>query len=189
MALQDSNPERRNLSVLALSIIIFYLADGEFTESTVRLQVINVQFSNPQILVFFVWGLLGWSMFRYWLIHQGEWKKDFYAELSYVPNFFYNNYLTRRFKLTDDFSRSYYDNRHWFMFDSNLGNNLKFQHVFKSETNAQLNETKDITTLGDKALLSVCAIYIFFRKPSLSGHFVPYFLFLWACGLGVKNAL
>ncbi|WP_286262041.1 hypothetical protein [Thalassotalea atypica] len=189
MALQDSNPERRNLSVLALSIIIFFLADGKFTDNTVRLQVINIDFSNPQILVVFVWGLLVWFMFRYWLIHQGEWRKDFYAELSYVPKFFYNKYLTKKFGLTNDYSRSYHDDRHWFMFDNNHGNSLKFKHIFKSEANAQLNETKDIITLGDKLLLFLCAIYIFFRKPSLSGHFVPYFLFLWACGLGVRNAL
>ena len=44
LAYQDSNPERRNLTVLSLCIIIFYLAGGAFLSNEVRLQVINVKF-------------------------------------------------------------------------------------------------------------------------------------------------
>lgn len=189
MALQDSNPERRNLLVLALSIIVFFLAGGEFTDSTVRLQVINVQFSNPEVLTYFVWGLLVWFLFRYWLIHQGEWKKEFYSELGYVPTIIYSRYLTKRFGLSDDYSRSYHTDRHWFMFDDSHGAKLSFKHVYKSGANSQLSDTIQVSTIGDRALVFVCGVYTFFKKPSLSGYFVPYFLFLWAVGLGVSNAL
>jgi len=86
MAIQDSNPERRNVLVTSLSIIVFYLAGGEFTDSTVRLQMVNVHFSNPEILGYFIWGLLIWFFFRYWLIHQGSWKEEFYNEICSVPH-------------------------------------------------------------------------------------------------------
>jgi len=187
MALHDSNPERRNLSVMSLSIIVFFLAGGEFTESTVRLQIINVYFSNSEVLSDFIWILLVWFLFRYWLIHQGSWKKEFASELNFVPTRIIYWHLTKRFELDDDFSRSYYPNRHFLKIDGNSGTKLTFRHIYKNETDSQLSDTIQVSTIGDRALVGLCAVYLFFRKPSLSGYFIPYFLFLWAVSLGVLN--
>ncbi len=42
MQIQDSSPERRNLIILSISIIVFYLAGGELIDNSVRLQVVNI---------------------------------------------------------------------------------------------------------------------------------------------------
>jgi hypothetical protein len=68
MAIQDSNPERRNLLVLSLCFIVFFLGGGAFSKGEVRLQVITVTFSRPEILSLIIWLLLFWFLYRYWVI-------------------------------------------------------------------------------------------------------------------------
>ncbi|QTH71662.1 hypothetical protein [Pseudoalteromonas xiamenensis] len=189
MAFHDSSPERRNLSVLSLSIIIFYLAEGRLTDSIVRLQVVNVKFERPEVLCFFLWGVLVWFLFRYWVIHQGSWKKEFYEELNFAPKFVYYRYLTKKFGLGDDFTRAYYSDRHYVRIISISGSKPRFTHINKSENNNQLQESKEIDSFADKCILFVVAICLFFKKPSLSGYFVPYLLFLWAIILGGWSAI
>jgi len=160
MALQDSNPERRNLSVLSLSIIVFYLACGSFTEGTVRLQIVNINFAKPEVLSFFVWGILVWFTFRYWLVHQGNWKEDFYNELQqYTPKFFINKYLIKRFKLSGDFEGAHYPDRYWFMLDGNRGHRLSFQHISKNTNGSQKQDYIQVSGFADWLIISVCGFY------------------------------
>jgi hypothetical protein len=132
---------------------------------------------------------LVWFQFRYWLTHQGGWRAPFYSELDYVPIFIYSRYLAKKFNLSDDYSRSYYPDRHSLGISNRHGTNVKFMHMYKNEENGQFTELKEIETWSDKVLIVISAIYLFFRKPSLSEYFIPYFLFIWAVSLGVLNAL
>ena len=82
MPIQDSSPERRNLTVTAASIILFYIAGAEFTDQKIRLQIINVHFTNPSVLSMAIWGLLIWFVFRYWQKYRGDLNKTFFDFVS-----------------------------------------------------------------------------------------------------------
>lgn len=192
MALQDSNPERRNLTVVSICIILFYLAEGEFIDSAVRLQVVNITFMKPEVLAYFTWCLLLWFCFRYWVVHQGSWRQAFTNEITCMEdiNFIYYKYLKKRFELSDDYSHSYFEDRHWVKMSNQGVTKLVFQHIYKKEgTEGQLSEVLEATTFMDKLVVFICGVVTFFRRPSLSGYFIPYLLFAWAVFLGVYNAL
>ncbi|HHF3026171.1 TPA: hypothetical protein ACPJ0Z_004472 [Vibrio diabolicus] len=86
MAIQDSNAERRNLIMISMSLIVFFYSGGTFTDETIRLQVVNVHFSRPLVLVVIVWAVFFWSLYRYWLIHNGEFSSKFMAEIRQMKN-------------------------------------------------------------------------------------------------------
>jgi len=72
MPYSDSNPERRNLTVLSLAIIVYYLAGGEFLNNEVKLVIINAKFNNPSVLIAFVWVMLCWFLFRYFVTQKKQ---------------------------------------------------------------------------------------------------------------------
>jgi hypothetical protein len=71
MPLFDNNPERRNLTVLSLSIIVFYLAGGYFIDNEIKLKIVNIGFHNREVLGYLVWVMLAWFLFKYWLASKG----------------------------------------------------------------------------------------------------------------------
>ena len=191
MALHDSNPERRNLTVLSMSIILYYLAGGQVMDSVVRVQVVNVTFRNPEILAFFVWLLLAWFCFRYWLTNKETWKKPLISELTSRDTCqpIYYNHLVKRFGLSDNYESSYHENSHWVKLADSQSKLVRFQHIYKEESGKQKSDYADIETLADRIVVLRCIVEMFFRQPTLSGYFVPYFLFLWALALGLVSAL
>lgn len=189
MAIQDSNPERRNLTVLALSIIVFYLAEGSFTDDKVRLQLINATFDKPEILVVLVWLMLGWFCLRYWQTSQGDWRSPWAIEMrSSTPSLFVHSYLVSRFDLPkDDFKGSPHENRHDVSMDNN-GARVGFRHCFYKNGSHTISEIPACELhYKDNALIFFCSLYMFFRKPTLSAHFSPYILTVVAVFLGLKN--
>ena len=84
MALQDSNPERRNLSLLSFIFIAFFLGGGSFPDSdlSLRLLVITVSFSRPEALVLLIWLIFFWFLYRYWVVHREVFSKKFQAETN-----------------------------------------------------------------------------------------------------------
>lgn len=82
MAIQDSDPERRNLMVTSIAFIAFYYGGGSFPDSTVRLQVINAHFSKPAVLCVIAWLSFLWFIYRYWQTHNGNFTKLFKREFT-----------------------------------------------------------------------------------------------------------
>ncbi|MCF7519162.1 hypothetical protein [Pseudoalteromonas sp. L21] len=191
MALQDSNAERRNLTVLSVSIIIYFLADGALINDIVRLQIINVEFQQPEILAYFVWGLLIWFCFRYWLQNKSSWREPLISDLTSSDSCspIYYNHLVKRFGLGDDYSLSTFDDRHWVKLSKKQSGFVSFQHVYKEDSGKQKIDTLPVETFSDRIIIIRCIVDLFFKQPTLSGYFVPYFLFMWAICLGVKSAL
>ena len=72
MPVSDNNPERRNLTVTSLCFSAYFLAGGHFQDAVVKLQVVNVEFEKPFVLVFMAWAMLFWFALRYWQTSQGE---------------------------------------------------------------------------------------------------------------------
>ena len=81
MALDDSNPERRNLMVAAICFIAYFYGGGEFIDQTVTLQVVNVKFQRIEVLGGIAWAMYAWFLYRYWLVNGGRFREEFSAEL------------------------------------------------------------------------------------------------------------
>lgn len=191
MAISDNNPDRRNLVILSISIILFFLADGEIIDENVRLQIINVVFNKPNVLENFVWILLFWFIYRYWLTNKGSWKEGFYKEAKCrLFEKLYYPYLVKKFNLSDDFSNSWYPDKHWVSFDSNfMLSEFGFRHTSKDENGKQKHQSKPIETVSDYILVIMVTIVTFFTEPSLSTYFMPYLFALIAIILGIHNFL
>ncbi|WP_462147304.1 hypothetical protein [Pseudoalteromonas gelatinilytica] len=82
MEYQDSHPERRNLMVIALGIMIYIIGDGKITNNILKIQAISIEFEDTAKVVYFVWVAFFWSLYRYWVVSKGEVKKMFDKELS-----------------------------------------------------------------------------------------------------------
>lgn len=186
MAISESVPERRNLVVLSLAIILFYAAGGNFLDNTLALQVVRIEFSNRNFLRIFVWVSLVWFAYRYWLVQQGTWREGYLNELSSDEcKFIYYTHLVRRFQL----SNSGAENKHSVCIDVRTqGNKLKFLHVCRDDSGKQILAYIEPTFRRDGFRLLLCHIYIFFRRPSLSTYFFPYALFITAIVFGIWNA-
>lgn len=93
MPVQDTNPERRNLSLTSLAFIAYYYGGGHFDNNTVQLQVISGEFSRPAVLATLAWIGFLWFLYRYWLTHAGEFANGFSHEFwqqhksSYVARY------------------------------------------------------------------------------------------------------
>lgn len=86
MAMQDNDPERRNLLVTSICVALYYMAGGAIEGPTVRLQVINVTFERPEILALAIWVALIWFAYRYWVTHRGSIRRGLEAEISWLSN-------------------------------------------------------------------------------------------------------
>ena len=191
MSYQDSNPERRNLVLLSLSIIVFYLAGGKLVSTDVRLQVVNVAFSKPEVLVAAVWCLLFWFCYRYWLVHQGSWKKGYCQEMTKdngVAKIAYAR-MKKKFELGEDYSASYFPGKHWLKFSGKGPENLVFQHIYRRENGQQNSESREISGFADRVIILICGLWLFFRQPTLSTYFIPYIMFMCSAALGMYHAL
>ncbi len=194
LAISDNNPERRNLVVLSISIILYFLGGGSITDENIRLQVINVTFSKPEVLVKFVWLLLFWFIYRYWLNHKGSWKEGFYREAhcQLVDKYCYS-YLVKKFELGDDYSKSWYADRHWVSFRADHhSSGFYFSHTRKADVGdngPQKHDSRKVDCLTDRVLVMVVTVVTFLREPSLSMYFMPYLFALLAIVLGVDSSL
>ena len=82
MALQDSNPERRNLSVLSFMLITYFIGGGSFPDNEISLQAVKMTFSRPDTLAAFVWVLFFWFLYRYWVVSRSSFSKEFNIEIN-----------------------------------------------------------------------------------------------------------
>lgn len=193
MSIQDSSPERRNLLVLSIGIIVFYLAGGEFIDQSVRLQVINVHFTKPEMLMKLVWVLLFWFIYRYWVTINPSWKYNLYDGFTHTPstNSLLYYYLIKKFELKDDFSNALYKDKHFVGLECNINSNpvFRFKNIQKSNEGNQSTNYKEVSTILDKIVCAIFAVRSFIFKPQFSNYVMPYLLATYAIVLGLYNAL
>jgi len=82
MAIEDPNPERRNLVVTSLAFIAYYYGGGAFENHEVELHVISVTFKNFSFLAAMAWCGLFWFAYRYRLLNSREFRNHFRKEIS-----------------------------------------------------------------------------------------------------------
>ena len=174
MTYSDNNPERRNLIVLSLAIIVFYLGEGYLLKEEISFTLINIGFHNQDILVVLIWTLLGWFLFRYIVTNRNKHGEELeraspainmdyppvrkYIERVSKPAFFTKLHKTRIFC---DLNGS------WYMGFPNPNVPL---HGFDGYLIRMLYLLK-----------------ISYKHRATTDYYTPYFLFLFAVFLGINN--
>ena len=183
--MSDGNPERRNLVLLSIAIIVFYIADGEIIDNTLKLQFINIQFNNFQILSTIVLVMLLWFLFRYRLTTLGVFEKEFSSEINTISRAhpvliaYINNFLTD-YDITKDQNDTYSANINYHR-DIKRGNYM-YIYGIKHKTSTQDNEQSmaPINNLWVWLVLIIIWINTAVVRPSFSAYIVPYLIFLTA---------
>lgn len=86
MAIEYSDPETRNLSIISMAFIVYYLGGGSFPKDQLSLQVISIEFEKPLILAIIAWIMLFWFLYRYWVTHKGIFSKQYWSEVTDYKN-------------------------------------------------------------------------------------------------------
>lgn len=189
MAIQDNDPERRNLTVTAMAFIAYYYAGGSFSDSTVTLQVISADFSKPEVLAFLAWAALIWFIYRYWQSHRGTFSGGFSTEFDqWRSKKYIHNYAARQLgkELVEDKEEGYHvRSLHWergaALITLIYAANVKRNEHGKIQSYSTTGDTKDIKIIPMKGLggrfLSLRATFeCWFEHPSFSQYLVPYIL-------------
>lgn len=196
MAVEDSQPERRNLVITSLSIIVFYLAGGQFTDNTVNLQVVNIRFEKTEVLAGFVWLMLLWFAFRYKQRNVGHSLFAVNDSLTTFQNSRLLMYcLKKKLSLSKDTearSKLFIDDLN-FTFGSDL--NICYSRIEYSDCSMDCDTGKFVVEkeyiLIDSLCGFVCKPIFVFRMMifdyDVTSRVVPYLLFLLAIFLGVYD--
>jgi hypothetical protein len=202
MAIQDSNAERRNLMVTSIGFIAYFYAGGSFPDSSVRLQVINADFSRPEILSVMAWSAFIWFLYRYWLTNSGGFTKDFRVEMYDFRNKSYiKHYATKR--LDRELIPSQYDKCQvthlgWgggclIIRLTYIKNIVRNENVKVTNCSTEANTKEDSIKMSDLngwALALRVNLECMFKYPSFSNYMVPYILALVAiAGIPLRNLL
>ncbi|MFC6440070.1 hypothetical protein [Bowmanella sp. JS7-9] len=79
MTIQDGNAERRNLTVLAFMIVVYYLGGGQPIGNEIKLSMISVEFTNPTALKSALWVVLAWFAYRHWVANRKPYVDEYNA--------------------------------------------------------------------------------------------------------------
>ena len=176
MTYSDSNPERRNLTILSLAIIIFYLAEGKLVGSNLNFTLVNIQFENKGMLIIIVWSMLFWFLFRYVVTnrhtHGNELDKSgVFVNMDFAP---VRQYLK---KLQQD----------------RYLPNLTHAKVFcRNPTDWYMGYPQAHTPLKGLDGYLIIKLYLvktLFKHRATTDYYTPYLLFLFAAALGIHNHL
>lgn len=189
MAIQDSDAERRNLLVTAIAFIAYFYAGGSFPDTSVRLQVINADFSRPEVLGLIAWTAFIWFIYRYWQTHSGTFSKEFAREFSHWQT---KNYIKKYASvkigqdLVTDQDEGYHVNGITWknrrveiscIYAKNIGRNEEggiqsYSQVVKEKQ----NDTIYMAGLSGWWFALRATIECIFKYPSFSSYVVPYIL-------------
>ena len=202
MPIQDSNPERRNLTVTAFSFVIYYLAEGAVVGSEISLPMVNLKFENTEMLAIITWFTLFWFAFRYWQSTRGEVSASYISAIEgQSPPSFVKTYIIKN---VDDVGLTEKDNVLKYQFRKRENEwNISFQPVTK------VNISQDGVISGHSASSDIIDHVSEFKAPNyilvLSLPFLlvrifkynfelvslisPYLLLFLAIILGVKSCI
>lgn len=190
MAIQDTDPERRNLIVTSLAFIAYFYAGGSFPETSIRLQVVNADFSKPEVLGNIAWAVFAWFIYRYWLTHRRSFVSHFGSEFTewqnkhYITKFvnrhfdqeIFPNETTEEYRavgiiwknwrviLTCDYKRNKRDGRGNLMSSATVAGNQKD------------TEYIELTTAKGWVIAIRATMGCILTRPSFSNYAVPYIM-------------
>ena len=77
----EGQPERRNVLVTSLIVIVFFLADGNFDDG-VKIALVGIGFGNQNTLIIFFWVMFLWFGLRYWQVNKDTANHELSQELN-----------------------------------------------------------------------------------------------------------
>lgn len=190
MAIHDIDPERRNLTLLSLAIIVFYFAGGKLavTPTVIRLNVINVVFERVDILILFLWLILLWFALRYWVTHRGMFieyfRKDIETLALSAPTRLYLRLIHQTEYLVEG-GYNHVDLKHrigaWFI-SWNLPTRIHRDNKSRIQSFGHAKQTQpyELESFADKVFILLLMITASLTKPAFSSYAIPYILFYCA---------
>jgi hypothetical protein len=193
VAIQEASPERKNLTVTSLGFILFFLGEGELDAETIKFQLVNISFKNPEVLSCFLWLMLIWFFWRYFLKFRGTFEEESRLELKkHSCNFLTRNYVKFKKKLK-------YKKPHGFseVYLQELNTiHLTIHQIIESRMsevgNITLPRTSKIILLKVSFLpMQLFKFYTLFlmlvKEPTITNIYLPYLLFISAVLLGLER--
>ncbi|GAA6183777.1 hypothetical protein [Aliiglaciecola sp. NS0011-25] len=203
MAINDSIPERRNLIVISLMIITYYMAGGTVGHD-VKLPLSNIVLTDKTNATYIFWIIFLWMNFRYFLIFKSATFKESSREpMETNPNWFFplkaaissvdigpivklilhvNAILTNQ-RLTFKKNNSKKKSKYFIK----LGKNLTLSIYSRSDKETELYQLK--IRLLNLITGLLCIVKSLFSEPYLSSWYTPWLLSLFSMFLGIKNYL
>ena len=187
MPIEESNPERKNLTILSTAIIVYDIAGGKFKDDVVQFPLVSLTFENRENLSLILLFFLLWFCFRYWqYLNQNmptlinDLNKNGHLSSIRLPSFTYrcaskiiNNQNTENTINVSDIQS---------VFVQNLNINY-----FKMTTHLQLvrKGSNHVSSYVLKGLNGLCISTIFiiktiYKNPFFITMYIPYVLFYWA---------
>jgi len=195
MPINDSNNERRNLTVLSLSIIAFYVGEGELGQNGVlNLPLINISFHNGHFLGYLVWIVLFWFAFRYWIENKEDAKDKIFSELDgSAHGLKYFKKQLRQLFLIDDNERLQFVSYSYIKSPKFSEKQLSLKYINPQNSSGGFEENSiDLSrnTIVQLDLIFYVSVFLlFFSKPALSTYYAPFLLFSIAILLGIYSSL
>ena len=193
MAIQDKDAERRNLVITSLSFILFYLAGGHITESTLKLQIINISFTNTDVLVIAAWLMIIWFALRYWQTHKNLVSQEIVNDVSSLRENkalinFIKKTTNKEYRVNNGFDITSIQKNHgiWsvtYAKVTNTKHNKKGKLITQSHSHA---ETVELENIKGKILIIRLYLEAIITKPGFTSFAVPYLLFYTAVFLSIN---
>ena len=203
MAIEDKNPERRNLVLLSAAIIAFYVGECVLQKhGEITLPFFKLTFTNPNGLAVIVWLMLLWFMWRYYVSAHQKTEQNVYRELNKQKYglWLFSASLRKRLRLKDDIGtdRLIYWHRDHESSNTEGKNKLVIKYLPKD---SQGPDVQNFESLGQDVSPEIDVsdswhtkrIYYFsrfialFKKPYQSEYYAPFVIFYIAVGFGVVN--
>lgn len=194
MAIEDSNPERRNLVVLSMAIIAFYV--GEATVGNeLSLPLVKLTFNDAQALGYLAWVMLAWFWFKYWITAKNEIRDKINHELNNKRYglFLFSRKLRQVFLLNPNHTVKFIKFRRFESVDGEPSTLHLYDTPDPEDFDPDMERREAIAPnvredLFLRFILFVALVRLFFSHPTLSSYYAPYILVIFAVVLGVSKS-
>ncbi|WP_417521897.1 hypothetical protein [Marinobacter sp.] len=178
MPISDSSPERRNLVVVSVAFILFYLAEGSVSGNSLRLFFVNIEFNEPVVLAYGAWVFLFWFGLRFWQKNGfNGWKSVFLEVSSLSIPLSIKDVAAEKILATDPKIKKLSVNQRYYY------ERLKLYIVCNIENESGSIVGQNMVSLGEAKNIFYPAYLVFFqvlRGNAFSEELVPYLLFIGA---------
>ena len=171
----EGQPERRNVIVTSLAVIVYFLADGHF-DSGLKIAIINIKFYDETALIIFFWVMFLWFGLRYWQVNKTISLREINQELPNVLHSKIHKYIVCKIA---NFPEAVYESKKYY---------LEF-HTQNKEwaVRNKKGTTRYTLTKKEKSLVWILMYFYYtIYGDSINKHVVPYLLFYIALLMGIN---
>lgn len=183
MAIAETDPRNRNLTVASLSVITFHIGDGRIDE-TIKLPMLNVTYHDTTALSITLLAILFWFLLAYWQ-HQNANEKE--RRSRKIDDFHYTNLYVKGWILK--YYRKYYDeNAH--IVKATKAYRPQVTYVIRGYNES--NNSSLILKLNnstERLITYYLEVKSAFYRPAILKEKLPYILFIFAYWILIENIL